>query len=129
MIKKIFTPAVFVITLFIFGNHSYAQYMSFCESVDNSGNCTGQSSVFNISSNGGYLDVLVNIPYNLNCRSVRYEIYLNGDYNTTIYQDAQNNWQWFYKQITFYSSGTYTIYCIDCNERTLASGNLTIQFR
>ncbi len=128
MLKKIFALSVIALALFAFSNNSKGQSMAFCESVDNNGNPIGQSSTFNIGSNGGYLDVLVNIPYNLNCRSIRYEIYYNGGYDNTIYQDSQNNWQWFYKQITFYKSGTYQIYCIDCNETTLASGTLTIQF-
>lgn len=128
MFKKILMPAVFAVILFAVVNSAYSQSMSFCENVDNSGNCIGSSSVFTISSNGGYLDVLVSIPYNVNCRSVRYEVYRNGDYDNTIYQDTQANWQFFYKQVTFYKSGTYSIYCYDCNDYLLASGTVTIQF-
>jgi len=129
MFKKILIPFFFAVVFIAVVNSSYSQSMSFCESVSGSGNCNGSSSVFTISSSGGYLDVLVNIPYNLNCRSVRYEVYRNGDYDNTIYQDAKNDWQWFYKEITFYKSGTYAIYCYDCSDYLLASGSVTIQFR
>src|SRR2546421_12833279 len=102
--KKFLFTALFAVLLLAFGSAAYSQSMSFCESVSGSGNCNGSSSVFTISSNGGYLDVLINIPYDLNCRSVRYEVYRNGDYDNTIYQDTQSSWQWFYKEITFYKS-------------------------
>jgi hypothetical protein len=128
MIKKIFALSIVALALFAFANNSKAQSMSFCEDVSSSGNPIGESSTFNISSSGGYLDVLVNIPYDLNCTSIRYEIYYNGAYDNTIYQDSKRNWQWFYQKVTFYKSGTYVIYCIDCNEQTLASGTLRIQF-
>src|SRR6478736_2363476 len=105
MIKKILVSAFFAVAFFAVVNSSYSQSMEFCESVSGSGYCNGGSSVFTIGSNGGYLDVLVNIPYDLNCRSVRYEVYRNGDYDNTIYQDASSNWRWFYKEITFYKSG------------------------
>ncbi len=128
MYKKLIVFCAVVAALLAFAGSSRAQSMQFCESVSGDGSPQGESSTFNISSNGGYLDVLVKLPYDLNCTSIRYEIYRNGDYDNTIYQDSQNNWNWFYKQITFYKSGTYQIYCIDCNEATLVSGTLKIQF-
>ncbi len=128
MLKKLLVACFVVLGFFAIAGNVKAQEMYFCESVSSDGYPNGESSVFNISSNGGYLDVLVKIPYNLNCSSVRFEIYRNGDYDNTIYLDSKNDWVWFYKQITFYKSGTYQIYCIDCNEATLASGTLTIQF-
>jgi len=130
MTKKLILSSIFILTLAFFTNLSFSQSMTFCESVDNSGNPTGASSVFTIPSGGGYLDVLVNLgSYTVSCTSVNYVIYLDGQYNTTISQDTQTNWQWFYKKITFYSSGTYTIACTDCNNNTLASANLTINFQ
>ena len=128
MLKKIFALFIVTLALFAFTGNLKAQTMYFCESVSSDGYPSGESSVFNISSNGGYLDVLVKIPYDLNCNSVRFEIYRNGDYDNTVYLDTQPNWVWFYKQITFYKSGTYQIYCMDCYDATLASGTLQIQF-
>jgi hypothetical protein len=129
MFKKIFALSVLAVALFAFANSAKSQTMYFCENVDDQGYPIGESSVFNIGSGGGYLDVLVRLPYTLGCRSVSYELYLDGVYNTTIYQDTQRNWEWFYKQITFYSSGSWQIYCVDCNGVTLASGTLRIQYR
>lgn len=128
MTKKLFIFGIVALALLAFAGSSKAQSMYFCESVSSDGYPVGESSVFNISSNGGYLDVLVKLPYALNCSSVRYELYLNGNYETTIYQDSKTNWEWFYQKITFYKSGSWQIYCIDCYDATLASGTLKIQF-
>lgn len=129
MLKKLFGFAAVAVLFLAFTTIAKSQTMYFCEDVDSQGYPISESSTFTIGSNGGYLDVLVRLPYELNCRSIRYEIYRNGDYDNTIYQDSQNNWVWFYKQITFYKSGNYTVYCIDCYDVTLASGNLRIQIR
>ena len=129
MIKKIFALSLLAVALLVVTKVSYSQTMYFCESVDADGYAVGESSVFNIGSNGGYLDVLVRLPYALGTRSVSYEIYRNGVYDNTIYQDSQTNWVWFYKQITFYQAGSYQIYSVDGNGATLCSGTLTIQIR
>lgn len=129
MFKKLLALAAILVAFAALSNVARSQSMYFCESVDNNGYPVGESSTFTIGSNGGYLDVLVKIPYDLNCKSVRYEIYRNNEYDNTIYQDTQNNWQWFYQQITFYKSGNYTISCIDCYDITLATGSLRIQMR
>jgi hypothetical protein len=129
MLKKLFALSLLAVALLVVTNSAKAQTMYFCEDVDGDGYPRGESSVFNISSSGGYLDVLVRLPYDLGCRSVSFEIYRNGDYDNTIYMDTERNWVWFYKQITFYKSGSYKIYAVDCNGTTLASGTLKIQFR
>ncbi len=127
--KKIIASAFCALTLFVLANNLRAQSMYFCEDVDKDGYAISESSVFNIGSNGGYLDVLVRLPYEVACRSVRYELYLNGKYNTTIYQDTERNWVWFYKQITFYDSGTWDVYVYDCYDSQLTSGSVRIKFR
>src|SRR3974377_1356238 len=120
MFKKIFAIAAIVLAIAALSGNARSQSMYFCESVDDQGYAVGESSTFNIGSNGGYLDVLVRLSYEVNCRSVRFEIYRNGEYDNTIYLDTKSNWVWFYKQITFYKSGSYQIYCIDCYDVTLA---------
>lgn len=129
MIKKIFVLSLLAVALLIVTKSTYSQTMYFCESVDGDGYPVGESSTFTIGSSGGYLDVLVRLPYEVGTRSVSYELYLNGDYNTTIYQDTERNWVYFYKSITFYSSGTWKIYCVDGNGNTLCSSTLRIKFR
>ena len=133
MIKKLLTASFFALTLFIFSKGLFSQTLTFCESVDNNGNPNSPSAVFNIGSNGGYLDMLVSIPYDLNCKSVRYEVYKLDSYgseiySTTIYQDTQRDWRWFWKEITFYDSGKYHIYVYDSNDYLLTSGSVQIQF-
>jgi hypothetical protein len=129
MFKKFFALTIIALAVLALSGSAKSQTMYFCEGVTSDGYPTGEASTFNIGSGGGYLDVLTRLPYSLNCSSVRYEIYRNGEYDNTIYQDTQTNWDWFYKQITFYKSGSYTIYLIDCYDITLASGTVRIQFR
>lgn len=129
MIKKIITSAFCALTLFVLANNLKAQTIYFAEDVDKDGYPISESRVFNISRDGGYLDILVRLPYEVNCRSVRYEIYRNGSYDNTITQDTERNWVWFWKQVTFYKPGTYDIDVYDCYDYRLVSGTVTIQYR
>jgi hypothetical protein len=105
-----------------------AQSIYFCEGVDDDGYAINEASTFTISDDGGYLYVLVRLPYEVECNSVRFEIYRNGDYDNTIYLDTDSDWVWFYKQITFYKRGTYDIYVYDCDDYELANGTVKINY-
>ncbi len=134
MLKKLITISCLACTLFIFSNSLKAQTLYFCESVDKDGYPVTESSVFNIGRDGGYLDMLVRLPYDLNCRSVRYEIYKIDSYGSEVYdntitQDTERDWRWFWKQVTFYSSGRYNVYVYDCYDALLTSGSVRIQYR
>jgi len=134
MLKKFFAFSFFALMLFVVTNNLKAQTLYFCESVSSDGYPVTESSTFTIGSGGGYLDMLVKLPYELNCRSVRYEIYKvdsygSETYNTTISQDTERNWVWFYKQVTFYDSGKYNVYVYDCSDALLTSGTVRIQFQ
>lgn len=127
--KRIITLAVFAIALlFALNSNASAQTMYFCEGVDNDGYAITPSSVFNINSSGGYLYVLTRLPYSVGCNSVRLEIYRNGNYDNTIYLDTEKNWTWFWKQITFYKSGDYTVYLYNCYDELVTTGDVRINF-
>ncbi len=127
--KKIISLAVLALALFAISSSVNAQSMYFCESVSSDGYPITESSVFNISRDGGYLSVLVRLPYEVACRSVRFEIYRNGEYDNTIYVDTEKNWVWFWKEVTFYKAGNYSVYAYDCFDYMLTSGSVKIQFR
>jgi hypothetical protein len=129
MIKKILTVSFLALVFFAFSENSSSQTMYFCEGVSNDGYPITESSVFNIGSGGGYVYVLVRLPYEIACRSVRFEIYRNGEYDNTIYLDTEKNWVWFWKQVTFYKSGNYTVYAYDCFDYMLTSGSVKIQYK
>ena len=129
MIKKIFLTVFLALAFLVISEKSNAQSIYFCEGVSNDGYPVTESSVFNIGSGGGYVYVLVRLPYEVACRSVRFEVYKNGNYDNTIYLDSEKNWTWFYKQITFYSSGNYSVYVYDCFDYMLTSGSVKIQYR
>ena len=106
---------------------SYSQTIYFCEGVDDDGEPINESSNFTIPEDGGYLYVLVQLPYEIDCGEVGFEIYRNGKYENTIAMDTEYNWSWFYKQITFYKSGKYNIEVYDyCNNEYVASGSVEI---
>jgi hypothetical protein len=70
--------------------------------------------------------VLVQLPYEIDCSSVEIEIYRNDKYDNTISMDTKNNWTWFWKQITFYKSGEFTVDLYDCNDDLVISGTVDI---
>jgi hypothetical protein len=117
-----------VITVILSFSALYAQDIYFCEGVDDDGYAIRESSSFTIPNNGGYLYVLVRLPYAVDCSTVSFEIYRNGDYDNTITMDTNSDWTWFWKQITFYKRGTYKIYVYDCYDEMLTSGTLRIDF-
>ncbi|HWA07648.1 MAG TPA: hypothetical protein VG961_13945, partial [Ignavibacteria bacterium] len=88
-----------------------------------------ESSTFNIGSGGGYVYVLVRLPYEIACRSVRFEIYKNGAYDNTVYVDTEKNWVWFWKKITFYDAGRYEFDVYDCFDYKLTTGSVRINWR
>jgi hypothetical protein len=123
---KIFLALVIAV-LFSFSTVK-AQDIYFCEGVDDDGYPISEASSFTIPDDGGYLYVLVRLPYEVDCRSVSFEIYRNGDYDNTVYVDTERNWVWFWKQITFYKRGDYKFYIYDCNEELLTTGSVEIDY-
>jgi hypothetical protein len=130
---KLFALILFSIITFGVSNAN-SQTLYFCEGVDGSGYAQSPSSVFTIGSNGGYLYFLVRLPYELGTKSVSYEIYkvdsYGGEaYDNTIYQEAERDWIWFYKQVTFNKAGLYNVYVYDSERNFLTSGQVSIQYK
>lgn len=129
MFKKSFLLGIFAaVVLMISTAASNSQSIYFCEGVDKSGYPISEASTFNIPSSGGYLYTLVRLPYEVACREVKLDIYRNGEYDNTIYIDTEKDWAWFWKKITFYKSGNYSIYVYDCFDYMLTSGSVKIQY-
>src|SRR5512146_2821434 len=99
MLKKLLAVSFVALTLFVISGSTKAQTLYFCEDVDRDGYPITESTVFNISSSGSYFYFLVRLPYALNCRSIRYEIYKVDrggyeSYDNTVYQDTERDWTW-----------------------------------
>jgi hypothetical protein len=107
-------------------NQSYSQSIYFCEGVDDDGEPIDESSTFTIPEDGGYLYILVQLPDDVGCRSVSFEIYRNGKYDNTIKMDTERSWTWFWKKITFYKTGEFTVDVYDCNDDLLVTGTVDI---
>jgi hypothetical protein len=126
---KKFNSILFAFALFIFLSsftQLSAQTIYFCEGVDDDGDPISSSYTFTIPNSGGYLYALIKMPYEIGCRSVSLEVYRNGKYDNTITIDTKNDWTWFWKQITFYKAGEYTIDVYDCDDEWLVTGSITI---
>lgn len=122
-------PAFYFFTI----NFAYSQTLQFCEDVSKDGVAIGPSSVFSISSKGGYLKSLTTLPYRIGTQKVSYEVYKidsdgNETYDNTINQDVDPSWTWFYKEITFYNEGRFNIYVYDSDKNFLASSQIRIQY-
>ena len=126
--------AVFVIIVsFNFSKVSFSQSLQFCEDVSKDGVPISASSVFNISTKGGYLKCLTTLPYRIGTQTVSYDVYkVDSDgiesYDNTIYQDVDPSWTWFWKDITFYDAGIYNINVYDGEKNFLASSQIRIQY-
>ena len=125
---------VFIALLnFCVADSGYSQSLQFCEDVSKEGVAISASSVFNISTKGGYLKCLTSLPYTIGTSSVSYEVYRidsdgNEIYDNTIYQDVDPSWTWFWKEITFYDEGRYNISVYDSDKNYLASAQIRIQY-
>lgn len=132
--KRLFIIGSLIGLLFSFtSNYSFSQTLQFCEDVTEDGKAVTPSSVFNISTKGGYLKVLTTLPYRVGTASIIYEIYKIDDdgyekYDNTIYQDADPSWTWFWKEITFYKAGLFEIEVYDGDRNFLTSGQIRIQY-
>lgn len=121
-----FTLVILIFSLFI--EIGYSQSIYFCEGVEDDGEPINESSLFTIPDNGGFLYVLIQLPYAVNCRKVDLVVYHNGNYDNTITIETKKNWTWFWKKVTFYDDGDYDIYVYDCNNYLLTDGSLEIEF-
>jgi hypothetical protein len=111
-----------------------AQSLYFCEDVDDDGYAINSSNTFTITEDGGSLNVLCRVGYEVDTYSVEYRIYKvdsDGDetYDNTIYQDVEPEWVWFYKEIIFYSDGKYNVYVYTDDDEYLTSGTVRIKVR
>ncbi len=117
-----------IILLVLFSGINYSQDIYFCEGVDDDGYPESEASSFTIPDDGGYLYVLVRLDYEVDCKSVYFEVYRNGEYDNTIYLDTERNWVWFWKEVSFYKRGTYKFYVYDCDDELLTSGKVDIDY-
>lgn len=114
---------------FVQTQNAQAQTIYFCEDVDSYGDPINAASTFNIGSGGGWLYVMLHNDKPFNCTNIIIDIYKNGKFETTINVSVEPDWDYFAKQITFYSRGTYTIYIYDSYEKRLGSKKLTINMK
>lgn len=114
-------------------NNVKSQSLQFCENVSSNGSPIAESSVFTINEKGGFLKFLVTLPFTVGTQSVNFEIYKidaegNENYESTLNHIVDPSWTWFWKEVTFYSAGRYSVYVYDGDKNFLASSQVRIQF-
>lgn len=130
MKKVLLTALLSLAALFFVGNQSaQAQRIYFCEDVDADGEPVNDATTFNISSSGGWLNILVHNNKPFNTSKAIIDIYRNGSYDNTINVSIEPQWDYFYQQVTFYKSGSYDIYVYDGNQKRISSKSLTIKIK
>lgn len=132
--NKVISSVILFIALIAITASLNSQTLYFCEDVDGSGYPIGESSTFNISRDGGWLKMLVRLPYDINCSSAKYEIYKVDSYgyetyDNTIKQVTETSWRWMWQKITFYSAGKYNVYFYDCSDYLITSGSIRINYK
>jgi hypothetical protein len=130
ILKTVLMGLTFVL---IFGAASslQSQTLYFCEDVDDDGYAINSSSTFTIPSGGGWLKFLLRMGYEVGTYKVYYDIYRiesggKETFETTIDQDVEPEWVWFWKKVTFYDPGNYKVYVYDGNDNFLTSAKVRI---
>ena len=128
-IKKISMLAALLFVLFA----AKSQTLYFCEGVDDDGYPENSSHTFTIPYDGGYFYFLVSMGNKVRTTHVEYDIYKVNDYgdekyNTTISQDVEYDWTYFWKKVTFYDAGTYKVYAYDDDDYLLCSGTVEVHY-
>ena len=125
-----------MVLLFVFISviNIYSQSLYFCEEVDEDGYAVNSSSTFTIPEDGGSLNILCRVGYDVDVYSVEfriYEVYSDGSesYDNTIYMDVEPDWIWFYKEIIFYRAGKFNVYVYTEDDDFLTSGTVKIKVR
>ncbi len=129
--RKLYLIAVLFILALSTG---FSQSLHFCEGVNDQGQPVNSSSTFKIDRNGGYFFFLVQLPYQINCTSVKFKIYKRGPsgnltFDTSISTDTERNWSWFWKQVTFTKPGNFEVEVVDCNGNSIVSRSVKVEYR
>ncbi|MDX2003604.1 MAG: hypothetical protein SFW35_14305 [Chitinophagales bacterium] len=106
--------------------------VQFCEDVTSSGSAVTPSEVFNISSSGGYVYVLLKHTKQFKTNKIYVDIYKGSDtedvYETKEY-DVEDDWKWFKFKYTFYSTGNYTFKFYNEDDTYIQSGYVDINWK
>lgn len=111
------------------GNYAGSK-VTFCENMDN-GYPSGVYETFNIGSSGGFVNVYVNCPNELNSYGLIVDIWKsNGstfDFVETKNYDIQPSWKSTFFKYTFYNPGYYRFSVYNKESKLVSEGFVTIK--
>jgi len=109
-----------------------AQKVTFCENVDPNGKVTGASEVFTIGNSGGYFQLMVRMPEQVNSRFALFDVYWvnpitqKETFENSIRVPVDPTWTWFKKEVTFYKGGDYVVYVYNDQDHLVSAGKVKI---
>ena len=120
-----------IFCLFIIHAGNAQTNLKFCVDVGKDGTCKTKSSDFTISSAGGTITFMLKNAKGLGTDKVVYKIYKLGEdgsenFNNTIEQDVQQNWNYAWEEAVFYDPGTYKVMVYDKTDNLLCLSILKI---
>ncbi len=130
--SSIFNRFFLSLSLILASHLSYSQKLTFCESVDSSGNAKNASSSFVMSVKGGSVNILVTLPHGVNSDFITYDIFRLDEekkeiFENSIKQQTLPEYTWLRKEITLRKSGIYNVYVYDDKDELLCVGKLAIR--
>lgn len=114
---------------------SYGQYtLIFCEDIDAEGNPKMAATAFMVSDRGGMLRFLVRSDQVIEPGNLKYQLfYINETGNeeavAEFQQIVETDWNYVWKDVVFFESGTYRVKVYNSKEDYLTSANLNIKRR
>ena len=125
--------SLLLLFLFLFcTQNSFSQKVTFCENVDPNGKVSGASEVFTIGNSGGYFQLMVRMPGQINSRFVLFDVYWvnpstqKETFENSIRVPVDPTWTWFKKEVTFYKGGDYVVYVYDDQDHLVSAGKVKI---
>lgn len=112
------------------GDYYMGSRLLFCEEVTSDGRPVTPSDVFNISSEGGFVYVLVDHSKSLNTTEIIVDIYTGEKYSKRIETKripVQKDQTWVKFKYTFSKPGNYKFIAYNKNETLINSGYITIE--
>ena len=121
----------FIFLLFIeVGSAQYS--LTFCENVNNDGKALHPSNSFMVSPNGSALKFLVKSDEGFKTENMDFKIFYINDTGkeeeiSKLPQKIQTDWNFTWKEVVFFDSGTYRVKVYDSNGAYLTSANINVK--
>jgi hypothetical protein len=121
---------IILLVLVLSGSAQYS--LTFCENVNDDGKALHASNSFMISPNGSALKFLVKAEDGFKTDNMDFKIFYINDSGkeeeiSKLPQKVQPNWNYTWKEVVFFDSGTYRVKVYDSKGTYLTSANISVK--